>query len=208
VGVAAAIAGTALALAATNDRHPTSNATAPSAPGNTPAPAASTQDTLPTDIASDTTVPTSTIETPPSTTTPSPYAGNSVVSVAPAAANNPAAPTVVQMLTRYFNDINNRDFNDYRLLFAQELRASLDPQQLASGYRSTTDSSAQLTTLAVTPDGRPAATVTFTSQQNAADGPDGETCTNWTLTFYLQTEGNTTVFGPHPPGYKAQHSAC
>jgi hypothetical protein len=208
VGVAAAIAGTALALAATNDRHRTSNATTPSAPGNGPAPAASTQ-ALPTDIASDTTVPTGTIETPPpSTTTPSPYAGNSVVTVAPAAANNPVAPTVVRMLTRYFNDINNRDFDDYRLLFAQELHPSLDPQQLAIGYRSTTDSGAKLASVAVAPDGRPAATVTFTSQQNAADGPDGETCTNWTLTFYLQTEGNATVFGPRPPGYSAQHSAC
>jgi hypothetical protein len=209
VGVAAAIAGTALALAATNDRHRTSNATAPSAPGNSPAPAASTQDTLPTDIASDTTVPTTTIETPPpSTTTPSPYAGNSVVTVAPAAANNPAAPTLVEMLTRYFNDINTRDFDDYRLLFAHGLRPSLDPQQLAIGYRSTIDSDAKLASVAVAPDGRPAATVTFTSQQNAADGPDGETCTNWTLTFYLQAEGNTTVFGPHPAGYEAQHSAC
>jgi hypothetical protein len=209
VGVAAAIAGTALALAATNDHHRTSNATPPSALESSPTPAASTQETLPTEITSDTTIPTGTIETqPPSTATPSPYAGNSVVSVAPTAATNPLAPTVVRMLTRYFNDINNRDFDDYRLLFAQQLRASLNPQQLAIGYRSTTDSSAKLATLAVAPDGRPAATVTFISQQNAADGPDGETCTNWTLMFYVQTEGNTTVFGPRPPGYSAQHTAC
>jgi len=112
------------------------------------------------------------------------------------------------MLTRYFNDINNRDFDDYRLLFAQQLRSSLDPQQLAIGYRSTTDTEAKLTNLAVAPDGRPAATVTFTSHQNAADGPDAETCTDWIIRFYLQTEGNTTVFGQHPPGYQAQHSAC
>jgi hypothetical protein len=115
---------------------------------------------------------------------------------------------VVDLLTRYFSDINSRNFDDYRLLFAQQTRHNLDPQQLAIGYRSTKDTAARLITVATAPDGRAAATVTFTSQQDAADGPDGETCTLWTVDFYIQTENNTEVFGPHPAGYQSQHTPC
>lgn len=208
LGISAAIAGTALALAATNHHHRASPTTGTSSYEGPTAPT-STQETFPTQTASETAASTDTAEThPPSTAAPSPYAGNAVVSVAPAAARNPLAPTVVRMLTRYFEDINNRNFDDYRLLFAQQLRANLDPQQLAIGYRSTTASNAQLMTVTVASDGRPAATATFTSQQDAADGPNGETCTHWTVMFYLQPEGNRTVFGPHPSGYQAEHAAC
>jgi hypothetical protein len=135
-------------------------------------------------------------------------AGNSVVSVAPGTVSNPLTPSVVHLLTRYFEDINDRNFVDYRLLFAEQLRANLDAGQLAAGYRSTVDSNAEITALTAAADGRQAATVTFTSRQDAADGPDGETCTHWTDVFYIQTEGNTSVFGPHPDGYQPTHSAC
>jgi len=118
------------------------------------------------------------------------------------------APTAVRLLTRYFNDINNRNFDDYRLLFVQEIRVKLDPATLASGYRSTADSGARLINLAAVPGGRATATVTFTSRQNAIDGPDGETCTEWTVMFFLQTENGAYVFGKPPADYHAQHKAC
>jgi hypothetical protein len=85
------------------------------------------------------------------------------VSVAPAAASDPAAPAVVTMLSRYFTDISTRNFADYLALFTPEMRATIDTRQLAAGYRSTQDSHARLASLAVGADGRPAATVTFVS---------------------------------------------
>ena len=109
------------------------------------------------------------------------------------------------MLTRYFTDINQRTFNDYSSLFTPAKRTHLDP----GGYRSTKVSSAQLLALDTASDGRPAATVTFTSTQNPEDGPDGETCTHWTVIFFPEAQGDGTyLFGLEPTNYRALYTAC
>jgi tetratricopeptide (TPR) repeat protein len=62
---------------------------------------------------------------------PPPYNGNSVVSVAPAAGSDPRAPTVVGLLTRYFTDINDRNFADYsRYIRPSSVRRSIQPMWL------------------------------------------------------------------------------
>jgi len=144
----------------------------------------------------------------PTPTTPAPYQGNSVVSVGPAAAQHPLARTVVALLTRYFDDINNRDFGDYILLYDQQTRDKFDVAHIAAGYRSSEDSEGRLVGLGTAADGRTQASVTFTSTQNADDGPDHETCTHWILAFFLQAEGSNYVFGPPPTDYHAQHAVC
>lgn len=141
-------------------------------------------------------------------TVPPPYNGNSVVSVAPAAGSDPRAPTVVALLTRYITDINERNFADYFTLYTPKVRAALDPAQVAAGYRSTEVSGGRLTELSTTGDGRPAATVTFTSTQDAADGPDGQTCTHWKVDFFLEDVGAAYLFGSPPSNYQAEHVAC
>jgi len=195
-------AGTAVAVAAVASGHHSASANAASS-SNPEASTPSSQGILRTETAPPTEVATS-----PTSTAAPPYAGNSVVSVAPAAGHHPLAPTAVGLLTRYFNDIDNRTFDDYIFLFSQDMRAELDPATLADGYRSTSDSGGRVTELGVVADGRTAATVTFTSHQDAADGPDGETCTNWTVKFFLQRESGGYVFGPHPSDYHALHVPC
>ena len=156
----------------------------------------------------DTSVATSPTFTRPSTVPP-PYNGNSVVSVAPGAGSDPTAPTVVALLTRYFTDISERNFADYFTLYTTEVRAALDQAQVAAGYRSTEVSAGRLTHLSTTGDGRLAATVTFTSMQDAADGPDGQTCTHWKVDFFLENVGAATyLFGAPPSNYQAEHVAC
>ena len=141
----------------------------------------------------------------PTTIPTQPFTGNSVVMVAPSAQQDPLAHTVVAMLTRYFTDINQRTFDDYFSLFTPAKRTHLDP----GGYRSTTVSSAQLLALDTASDGRPGATVTFTSTQNPQDGPDGETCTHWTVMFFLEAQGDGTyLFGVEPTNYGALYTAC
>jgi hypothetical protein len=140
--------------------------------------------------------------------TPTPYSGNSVVSVAPAAASDPRAPTVVTLLTRYFTDINQRNFGDYFALYAPDVRAALDQAQIVAGYGSTEVSGGRLTDISTAADGRPVATVTFTSTQDAADGPDGQTCTHWTVGFFLENAGRAYLFGSPPSNYQTEHVAC
>jgi hypothetical protein len=172
----------------------------PSQPAPTPTEIASTEPTYPTETES---------PTPERSATPPIYEGNSVVSVAPAAGRDPTAPDVVKLLTRYFTDINDRDFADYPSLFVDEISAKFSRAQLERGYRSTVDSNARLASLTTGADGRPAATVTFISRQDAADGPDGQTCTRWRVTFFLESAFNGSyVFGRPSATYRARHSAC
>ncbi len=112
------------------------------------------------------------------------------------------------LLTRYITDINERNFADYFTLYTPKVRAALDPAQVAAGYRSTEVSGGRLTELSTTGDGRPAATVTFTSTQDAADGPDGQTCTHWKVDFFLEDVGAAYLFGSPPSNYQAEHVAC
>ncbi len=144
-------------------------------------------------------------------TAPAPSAGASGqvrVSVAPAAAGNPAVPGVVSLLTRYFRAINTRDYRAYRRLLDDQMRRVETAQRFSTGFRSTRDSGARLMTLPRAPDGRLAAVVAFTSHQSPADSPDQSGCTHWTITLFLEHAGRGYVIGPPPAGYQATHAAC
>jgi hypothetical protein len=141
------------------------------------------------------------------TTAPPVYRGNSVVSVAPAAGSQATARAVVALLSRYFTDINTGKFADYRLLYSPA-KSESSLGQIAHDYRSTIDTHARLIDLATAADGRPAATVTFTSHQHAVDGPDGQTCTHWQVTFFLEATSNGYLIGTPPADYSAQRTAC
>ena len=153
------------------------------------------------------TVPPVRTRTPTPTPTPT-YAGNQVVAVAVTAAQDRRTPAVVDLLTRYFVSINERDFTTYRALFAADVRDDLDVDQLAEGYRSTYDSNVQLLALTDMPDGRVAARVRFMSSQDAADGPEGLTCTTWDIGLFLQSEQERMVIGAPPEDYRATYRAC
>ena len=139
---------------------------------------------------------------------PSPADGT-VISVAPAAASDPRVPAIVALLTRRYTDINERNFDDYWKMYTAEYSATLgDPAKVAEGYRSTMIKNIHLTQLSTLGDGRPAAMVTFTSKQDAADGPDGQTCTNWTVGFFLKNVGGSYLIDKPPSTYNAKYDAC
>lgn len=153
--------------------------------------------------------------TPPRTTRPAPTSskppsnpGNDLVAVSPVLAQHSLAPLVVEVATAYFLSINTRDFVTYRSLFTSEIQADLDLDQLAEGFRSTYDHDILLVDIEETADGRVAAWVDFTSNQDAADGPDGQTCTNWHIALFLQAEAGRAVIGAPPPEYRADYWAC
>lgn len=130
------------------------------------------------------------------------------VAVAPAAAGDPAAPAAVIFLTEYFRAINTHDYLAYRRLLDAQTRLVETAQKFSTGFRSTRDSGATLQKLSLAPDGRLAATVTFTSHQLPADSPDQTVCTRWRITLYLERAGAGYVIGPPPDGYRASHRPC
>jgi hypothetical protein len=132
-------------------------------------------------------------------------AGSITVSIAPSAGQQPGGQQVIAFLETYFTAINTHNYRLYSSLFDPQLRPT--HQQFKAGYRSTNDSDATLTTLSETAAGL-AATVTFTSHQDPASSVNGSSCTTWTITLYLQPQGDTYLIVPPPAGYHALYSSC
>lgn len=137
-----------------------------------------------------------------------PASGSVKVAVAPGVAGNPDASAVTNMLTRYFAAINTHDFSSYQALLDARMRRTVTLAIFNQGYASTSDSAATLTGISTAHDGRTTANVTFTSHQNPAAGPDHSSCTNWSITLFLDRSGGGYLIGPAEPGYHASHRTC
>ena len=114
------------------------------------------------------------------------------------------------MLDHYFHGINTHDYTEYSAVLDAELRADQPLSAFNSGYSSTQDSGMTLTSLADAGGGELAATVTFTSHQDAAQSVDKHsTCNNWTLTLYLAQQSDGSYLMVHAPAnYHAKYSDC
>ncbi|NIK57328.1 hypothetical protein [Kribbella shirazensis] len=145
---------------------------------------------------------------PTETPVPSvPTVGNEVVAVAPEAAQDPSAADVVELLTAYFTAINNHDYDSYQAQHTRAARAALTRKQFTAGFGSTIDSEITLLGLSTATDGRLLAQVSFTSTQKAEDGPDGQTCTRWTVGKFLEGQGTNLRIGKALSGHST-HEAC
>ena len=145
-----------------------------------------------------------TTSTPSPTPTPTP---TGLVSAAPGVAQQGNEPGVVAFLNNYFTAINHHDYPKYRHLLDAQLRRQLTLGNFVAGYRQTADSAATLTALAAS-GSQVAATVAFTSHQPASDSPSHTRCTHWTITLYLNPQGNSYVIGSPPSNYHASYHAC
>jgi hypothetical protein len=144
---------------------------------------------------------------PPAGNSPSPPRRPAVpVSLAPPAALHPAAALIAPVIVAYFRAINSRDYAGY--LATQDAGNAMTAEQFQTGFRSTRDSNVLVTSIAIAPDGRPAADVTFTSRQQPQDGPGGESCTDWHLTMFFDDRAGTYALGTPAPGYHATYQAC
>jgi hypothetical protein len=132
-------------------------------------------------------------------------ADRGMVAVAPAAGQEASAPKVAAFLAAYFEAINARDYQAYLSLFEPVLRPTY--QQFQNGYESTSDSSVMLAELVPTAVGF-AATVSFTSHQEAADSVTRTSCTLWGITLYLKPHGDTYIIVPPPANYRAHYQTC
>lgn len=99
----------------------------------------------------------------------------------------------------YFDRIN---VGDFPTAFAQldPATSGLDLESFTDGVRSSQDTDVQI--LSITPDGADlVAWVTFTSQQDPAQGPrPGETCDRWSLDYRMHQVGGLWLIahtGPH-----------
>jgi hypothetical protein len=111
-------------------------------------------------------------------------------------------------LEERYADINQGNWAGYWAMYTPEYRASFNQAEVEAGYRSSVDCDARLTGLSASGDGRLAATVTFTSTQDAADGINGETCTHWTVALFFKKVGTKYLIDTLPNSYHSMHAAC
>ncbi len=144
----------------------------------------------------------------PSQVSTSPSASQAgTVTIAPAAAQDPDSTSVAEFLSQYFGAINNRDYRTFSSLLSPQVQ--ITAAEFASGYRTTSDTAQTLTGISAAANGDLAADVTFTSHQAPADSADGtESCTNWSISLFLERSGDGYLLDQPPAGYHAHYGPC
>jgi hypothetical protein len=154
--------------------------------------------------------PPSTATSPSALSSPSPSAttGGGTVAVAPGAAQDAAVPSVVAFLGEYFSSINSHDYREFIALRSPAAQQGLTQAQFESGYNGTVDSAETLQSISTAANGDTVAAVTFTSHQNPNSADNEESCTNWSISLFLEAGDNGYLIDEPPPGYQASSTSC
>lgn len=134
--------------------------------------------------------------------------GQGGVRVASAAAQSPDAQAVAAFLGSYFAAINAHDYQAYSALLTSAVQQGLTQASFDHGYRGTVDSAESLVSISQVADGDTAATVTFTSHQNPDQANHQEACTDWRISLFLTSSGNSYLIDRPPAGYHAASAPC
>jgi hypothetical protein len=111
----------------------------------------------------------------------------------------PDAPAIENTISTYFHAVNTADWHTAWLQYSPLEQAQVPEANLAQGDQSSYIATVSLDNLAVQPDGSEVASVSFTSVQNAADGPNGDTCDNWTLNYTMRLFGGVWLIDAVAP---------
>jgi hypothetical protein len=110
------------------------------------------------------------------------------VATVSSSASSPDAPGIISGLSDYFTFVDAADYlGAYDQLGPDEQKNFTEPV-FATNESSTSDSNIVLSGVTDTNQGgEDFADVTFTSHQNASQGPDGDTCDNWSLQYEMDS---------------------
>lgn len=153
-------------------------------------------------------------DAPSTTATPSPTPGSAIVgsvTISPGAAQNPAATAVATFVSQYFSAINSHNFQAYDALLTPQMQQDETAQSFSNGFSSTADSDETLVAISQAANGHTAATLTFTSHQNASQAADNTgTCTDWTITLFLESNGTGYLDdqAQAPSTYQSKPTSC
>jgi hypothetical protein len=146
---------------------------------------------------------------PATDNTPQVSASAGAVTISAAVGQDQDASSVADFIGTYFAAINSRDYAGYISLFGPQYQSVPTSTQFTQGFSSTTDSSETLTGISASADGDLVATVTFTSHQDSADSPTGnQTCTQWSVSFFLLAESDGYLIDRPPASYHATYAGC
>ena len=122
---------------------------------------------------------------------------------------SPAEQGIAATLAQFFDGINSADYASAYAAYTAEQQAQNPYDGFVSGEQSSYDIGVSL--VSVTPSGPDTAVayVTFTSLQNSSQGPDGDTCDDWTIDYSMRDVGGTWLIdGAQGHDGGPTHSTC
>lgn len=110
-------------------------------------------------------------------------------------------------LSRYFDAVNNHDYDTAWRQFTPQEQARLgSEQQYIQGEATTHVSNTMLGGIVSQSPGVDSVTLSFTSTQSPANSPDGQPCDNWSLVYTVVLTGGTWLIdravGENGSGYR------
>ena len=102
-----------------------------------------------------------------------------------AVTTSPDIDQIQSTFESYFGGINTRNWGQAYADYSPSYQANTSEQAFESSDTTSTDTNVAIISVTVNPDQSVTADVSFTSNQAAAYGQDGETCTDWTLAYQL-----------------------
>lgn len=133
------------------------------------------------------------LTTAPSEATTPPSAESTTVVLAGVAADDPQAEEIRELLQRYFDAINNRDYRQWASTVTKEQSAAIGSDRWKEEYSSTADT--QIFVIVINDEPRQAQ-LTFRSRQDPAKAPDKKSeCVRWEVTLPLTTVDDTLLIG-------------
>jgi hypothetical protein len=118
------------------------------------------------------------------------------------------AAGITSTLTAYFDAINS---GDYATAYAQldtHAQSQTSVQTFAANDSTSYDFNFNLVSIATQSPGVDVAALDFTSVQDAAKGPNGDTCDNWTLNYTMVDTGGTWLIDSATGQNGVTQSAC
>jgi hypothetical protein len=99
-------------------------------------------------------------------------------------------------LSTYFGGINAQDYQQAWSAYTPGFQSSSSLSQWENGYQTTQESAVSLTSVTQNSDGSVTGVVDFTSNQSPSEGYQGQSCSQWSITYTLQPAASTTVIAP------------
>jgi serine protease Do len=115
---------------------------------------------------------------------------------------------ITSTLTSYFNDINDGNYAGAFALLDPQAQSQTSLSQFAQGDATSYDFNISVGAVTGLPDGDAMVPVEFTSIQDSADGPNGDTCDNWTLNYTMVNSTGTWLIDSATGQNGVTHTTC
>lgn len=150
--------------------------------------------------------------TPPVTTSmpPKQQPGSPRVRLAPDAAEHPASGPIRAALQRYFDGINQRDYELWAAAVVPERAMNKPPEVWLADYRTTRSGSIVLHRIQTLPDAPLTVLISFTSTQDPEYAPEDlrRRCIHWRLVWPMTDEYGDWMLDTVPPGTTSEMEPC